>query len=100
MKNNIKNNDYDFDLIVSSDDLKRNREKCLTSSKKVVKKRKAKRWVKNVLWMILGAVIAITIYQLFTLETVKETPVGNYTCRGGIFQICTGSSEVADYLGV
>lgn len=95
-----KNNDYDFDLIVSSEDLKRNREKNLNSAKKVVKKRKLKRWVKNVLWMILGAFIAITIYQLFTLETVKETPVGSYTCRGGIFQICTGSNEVADYLGV
>ena len=91
-----KNNDYDFDLIVSSEDLKRNREKCLTSSKKVVKKR----LVKNILWMILGVIIGITIYQLFTLETVKETPVRSYTCRGGIIQICSGSNEVADYLGV
>ena len=95
-----KNNNYDFDLIVSSEALKRNREKNLNLTKKVVKRRKLKRWVKNILWMILGAFIGIIIYQLFTVETVHETPVGSYTCRGGIFQVCSGSNEVADYLGV
>lgn len=95
-----KNNNYDFDLIISSDELKKNREKCLNLNKKVVKKRKLKRCIKNVLWMLLGAFIAIAIYQLFTVETVKETHVGSYTCRGGLIQICTGSNEVADYLGV
>ena len=98
MKSIEKN--YDFDLIVSSEALKRNREKCLNLNKKVVKKRKLKRWLKNLLWTILGAFIGIIIYQLFTIETVHETPVGNYTCRGGIFQVCTGSNEIADYLGV
>lgn len=65
-----------------------------------MKKYRLKRWVKNTLWIILGAVIGIAGYQLFTLETTKETPVGKYTCKGGIVQVCTGSNEVADYLGV
>lgn len=93
-------NDYDFDLLVSSEDLKKNREKCLKQDLTKKKKYRLKRWVKNLLWIILGAVIGITIYQLFTVETVHETPAGNYTCRGGIIKVCTGSNEVADYLGV
>ena len=96
----IRDNDDDFDLIGSSEALKRNREKNLNLAKKIFKRRKLKRWLKNILWMILGASIVIIIYQLFTVETVHETPVGSYTCRGGIFQVCTGSNEVADYLGV
>lgn len=79
----IENNDYNF-----------------MSSKNLTKRRRLKRWVKNLLWVILGAIISITINQLFIVEIVHETPVGNYTCRGGIIKICTGSNEVADYLGV
>lgn len=63
-------------------------------------KLKLRPWVKNTLFILLGALLGIAIYQLFTLEVTKTTPVGNYTCRGGIIQICTGSNEVADYLGV
>jgi len=64
------------------------------------KRYKLKSWVKYLLFTILGAVIGIAIYQLFTLKTTKKTPVGEYTCKGGIVQVCTGSKEVADYLGV
>jgi len=59
-----------------------------------------KRWVKNTLWVMLGALIGIAIYQLFTETYTKVTPAGQYTCKGGIIQVCTGSKEVADYLGV
>lgn len=63
-------------------------------------KRRLRPWVKYTLVAILSAIVSIAIYQLFTLETTKTTPAGNYTCKGGIIQICTGSKEVADYLGV
>ena len=95
-----KVNNYNFDLIVSSEDLKKNREKCLKQDLTKKKKYRLKRWVKNLLWIILGAIIGITIYQLFTIETVYETTVGNYTCRGSIIEICSGSNEVTNYLGV
>ncbi len=64
------------------------------------KRYRLKRWVKNTLWVILGAVIGIAIYQLFTVETTKKIPASEYTCKGGIIKVCTGSKEVADYLGV
>lgn len=63
-------------------------------------KRRLKPWVKKVLLLIIGAIIGITIYQLFTVTTVKSTPVGDYTCNGGIIKVCTGSKKVATYLGV
>lgn len=63
-------------------------------------KRRLRPWVKYILVAIISAIVAITIYQLFTLETTKNTPAGNYTCKGGIIKICTCSKEVADYLGV
>lgn len=63
-------------------------------------RRRLRPWVKITLLLIAGAIIGIAIYQLFTVETIKSTPVGNYKCRGGIIKICTGSNEVADYLGV
>lgn len=64
------------------------------------KKRVLKRWVKNLLWVVLGAIIGISLYQLFTLKTVEHTPVGDYECSGGILKICSGSKEIATYLGV
>ena len=63
-------------------------------------KRRLKPWVKKVLLLIVGAIIGIAIYQLFTIKTVKSTPVGDYTCTGGIIQVCSGSHKVATYLGV
>lgn len=64
------------------------------------RKRRLKPWVKKVLLMIAGAIIGITIYQLFTVETTTTTPAGSYTCNGGLIKVCTGSKEVANYLGV
>lgn len=64
------------------------------------KKYVLKKWVKDLLKVVAGAIIGIAIYQLFTVETVKTTPAGDYTCKGGIIQVCTGSEAVADYLGV
>jgi len=64
------------------------------------KRYKLKNWVKYLLFTILGAVIGIAIYQLFTIKNTYETPVGSYSCNGGIIQVCSGSKEVANYLGV
>lgn len=63
-------------------------------------KLKLRSWVKYLLFLLLGALIGIIIYQLFTLKTTTKTPVGNYTCRGGIVRICSSSNKVAKYLGV
>ena len=68
--------------------------------RKMRKKYVLKKWVKDLLKVVAGAIIGIAIYQLFTVETVKTTPVGDYTCKGGIIQVCGGSQAVADYLGV
>lgn len=65
-----------------------------------MKKYKLRKWVKITIVIILYSLLAISIYQLFTKETIKTTPVGSYACRGGIIKICSGSNEVADYLGV
>lgn len=59
-----------------------------------------KKWVKDFLKVVAGAIIGVAIYQLFTVETVKTTPAGNYTCKGGIVRICSGSQAVYDYLGI
>ena len=64
------------------------------------RKKVLKKWVKNALWFLLGFIVGIAITQLFTIKKTYETPAGSYTCRGGIIQVCTGSKEVADYLGV
>lgn len=68
------------------------------------KKRKLKPQIKKVinvcLLLLLAVLIGITIYQLFTIKTIKTTPVGNYECHGGIVKVCSGSKEVSDYLGV
>ena len=64
------------------------------------KRYKLRTWVKVSLALIIGAIIGIAVYQMFTIQTVKSTPVGDYTCNGGIIEICGGSKEVSDYLGV
>ena len=63
-------------------------------------RRRLRPWVKITLLLILGAIVGIAIYQLFTVEEINSTPVGTYKCRGGIIKIFTGSDEVAGYLGV
>lgn len=92
---------YNFDLILSSDEIKKNRENILAKKCVGRKKLKLKRWVKNIIWLLAGALLGITIYQMFTIRTVNETPYGNYTCHGKIIKVCSSeNSEVANYLGV
>lgn len=59
-----------------------------------MKKYKLRQWVKNLIWMLTGALIGITIYQLFTIHTIEKSPVGTYKCSGGIVRICSSSNEV------
>ena len=61
-----------------------------------MKKRKIRTWVKVVLIIL----VVIAIYQLFTLDISVSTVAGDYNCKGGIIKVCTGSKEVATYLGV
>lgn len=57
-----------------------------------------KRWVKNVLWIMLGALIGISIYTLFTVETNGTTPNGGkYTCKGSIVKVCSGDYKAYKY---
>jgi len=50
---------------------------------------------------IIGLLLMLVAKFLFVGEPeVHETPVGEYTCKGGLIKVCTGSKEVADYLGV
>lgn len=65
-----------------------------------MKKYRLKSWVKVVIAIIVIIVIGIIAYQIGTKEHTYQTPVGNYTCRGEIIELCTGSKEVKDYLGV
>lgn len=62
------------------------------------KKLRFKRWVKNVGWVVLGALIGISIYTLFTTETHGTTANGgNYTCRGTIVKVCSGDYKAYKY---
>lgn len=92
--------EYDIEPILTREEFKANRDKVLAKEKNTKKRYVLKRWVKNTLFIILGAFIGIAIYQLATTTETKQTPVGSYTCSGGIIKVCTGSQEVADYLGV
>lgn len=59
-----------------------------------MKKYKLRQWVKNLIWFLIGSLIGITIYQLFTIYTIETSPVGTYKCSGGIVRICSSSNEV------
>lgn len=61
------------------------------------KRRVLKRWVKNTLWILLGALIGIIIYSIVIEVNIYSTPQGNYSCRGNIIKVCTGSREVFNY---
>ena len=63
------------------------------------RKLRLKRWVKVVLIAIILLISCTAIYHDYKKETINETPMGEYTCRGSIVQICSGSNEVKDYLG-
>ena len=62
------------------------------------KKRVFKRWVKNVGWVVLGALVGISIYTLFTIKETNTTPNGGtYTCRGTIIKVCSGDYKAYKY---
>lgn len=92
---------YDFEVL--DEEINENKRQALIKEntiKERVKRYRLKRWVKVVIWTLFVAFIILAIYQLFTRKTVHTTPVGSYTCHGGIIQVCGGSKEVANYLGV
>ena len=63
-----------------------------------MKKRVFKKWVKNGGLLIVGAILGITIYTLFTTETHGTTPNGGeYTCKGTIIKVCSGDSKASKY---
>ena len=95
-----KNDNYDFDLIISNEDLKANQLRESERKKVIRKKYRLRKWVKITLLLILGALIGITIYQFYILKSVNITPLGEYSCRGGLIKVCTGPRAVATYLGV
>lgn len=63
-------------------------------------KPEVKKTMNIILLLLFGILIGIAIYQLFTVKTIKSTPVGSYQCNGGMIKICSGSNEIAEYLGV
>lgn len=65
-----------------------------------MKKYRLKKWVWFVFYTLLIVLLTITIYQLLTITTIHTTPMGTYTCHGKLIQVCNGSKEVKDYLGV
>lgn len=59
-------------------------------------------WIELLPILIVMVVGLITIFKFLFIGEPKTyiTPAGEYTCTGGVFKVCTGSKEVADYLGV
>ena len=95
----MKENDYDFEPIISREVFQKNKREMREELE-----RRQKIDVKSKLLFILSIALlvffSIVIYQFFTVETTRSTPVGNYSCRGGVIEICSSSDEVAAYLGV
>ena len=65
-----------------------------------MKKRKLKPFVKNIIFILIGAFVGIAIYQLFTLSEITTTDAGQYSCNGGLIKICSSNKKVAEYLGL
>lgn len=65
-----------------------------------MKKLKLRRWVKVTLSILTVLLLITIVYQMFTKKTIYTTPAGSYECNGGIIQVCHGSKEVAEHLGV
>ena len=59
-------------------------------------------WIELILILFVFLVGLFTIFKFLFIgkQTVHTTPVGNYTCTGGFVKTCSGSQEVADYLGI
>ena len=65
-----------------------------------MKKIRLRKWVKVTLLILTILLLIAIVYQLFTKKTIYTTPAGSYECNGGIVQVCHGSEEVVEYLGV
>lgn len=64
----------------------------------VIRKRRVlKRWVKNILWILLGSLIGIIFYSIVTEVNTYTNHEGTYSCRGSIIKVCTGSHDVYNY---
>lgn len=92
---------YDFEVLV--DEI--NNNKLQAQKRGIVERKKQKQyklrtWVKIAFWTFIVSFFSIAIYQLFTITKYYNTPVGSYQCKGGLIRVCSGSKEVADYLGV
>lgn len=59
-------------------------------------------WIELLLLLLVFLIGLMTIFKFLFIgkTTIEETPVGSYQCTGGLFKVCSGSSEVANYLGV
>lgn len=60
--------------------------------------RKLKPWVKRVIIAIIIFICFLSWLQLFIMSKTYNTPVGEYTCKGGILKVCSGSNEVYKYI--
>lgn len=59
-------------------------------------------WLELLIILFIFVVGLITIFKFLFIgeEKTYVTPAGNYTCSGGLIKTCSGSKEVADYLGI
>lgn len=59
-------------------------------------------WLELLIILFIFIVGLLTIFKFLFVgeEKTYVTPVGNYTCSGGLIKVCSGSKEVADYLGI
>lgn len=59
-------------------------------------------WIELIIlvFVIIGVLFTIFKFLFIGKTTTYETPVGEYTCSGGLIKVCGGSKEVADYLGI
>jgi hypothetical protein len=64
-----------------------------------MKRYRLRKWVKVVIGILIAFIVGVAIYQTFTVKTTMNTPTGDYTCKGGLIKVCSGSREVAQYLG-
>lgn len=67
-----KINNYDFDLIISSEDFKKNREKCLNLNKKNIKNKKAKQLKQIGLGVLILIIIIIFVALINVLNNDME----------------------------
>lgn len=93
-----------MELIISSEALKENQLKMRNRELTRIKKRKEvikrRKMIYTFVTTLVFGFLAISTIQIFTSKPVTtKTPVGEYTCQGGLIKSCSGSKAVMDYLG-